>query len=201
MSTTYIRDAYKKVGLDFYSSDIKRISNPMSSYFSFTIDKKNVVVESAKDVLPPFYYQKLLKRHKEHPILPCTCHTTAGEVAYLLRDLGVEVCDGCYVFQGDGLSRRHTFCKLGDRYFDPTIEFAYSFGKTQNFEYISERVFNAKEYTVLQHAFGFLYAGQHKKLVYMPTMWAERPDGFVFDYYLSDDGYIEKMEAHTAIAA
>ena len=143
MSTSFIRTKLKKYQLTM--EDYEFYKNPFDYAFNFCAGEGKVKVCSAYDILPS-KAQKLLKGFLgRYEVEQGSCHITASRVACLLQDYGVKLCDGYY--QGhSGIKYHHSFCKIGDNYFDSTIETLYGFHGTKEFEYESIREFEPKEF-------------------------------------------------------
>lgn len=200
MCSTYLRSKYQKLGFNF--SDVKRITNPLNSQFRFVTDDRDVQVMSAKDVLSPYHYDRLLKFHKAYPIKKGSCHSTAGFVAFLLRDAGVQVCDGYYYDKMKKETYAHTFCKLGDLYFDPTIEFAFSSSFISCFDYHSVRLYEPNEYKVIQHAFYYaVKGGVNSYATSTIRLGYDKDSGQCYEIRLDDRGMIELWSSNCACAA
>lgn len=192
---------YKNLGFDY--ANIKRIINPLNAKFNFVEDKKSVKIERARDVLPFNAYNNLLRYHHNHPIQKRSCHQTACEVAYRLKDFGVEVCDGFYCEKSSGNIYAHTFCKLNDRYFDPTIEFAYSYLSTARFEYFSERIYKPKEFLLIQFAIGYLTSGDYLSRTSTSTICKgfDVISGNYYDVFIDKDGNMVDLLHQSRIRA
>jgi hypothetical protein len=190
MSKTYIMEKFKKLGFSYVN--VKRITNPFNVKFNFISDKRKVKIERTEDVLPSYCHERLLIYLLTNPIKPQTCHSTAPEIASYFRDLGVQVCDGFYYDIKEKKTYAHTFCKLGDKYFDPTLEFAYSFDMTNCFDYISERVFDPNEFSILQHAYSYILGGNGLMRYCCSSVCSgyHKDSGLFYEVSVNDDGYI-----------
>ena len=138
--------------------DVKRVETPYDYPFAYKTTHRIVKVSPAEDCLSNYKYSRLMTFvSNNYEVEPRSCHSTAGIIAMFLKDMGVDarVVDGFYERLDTREVFAHSFCKVGQLYFDPTIEFVFGYNRTQCYKYFSEREFEAYEYLVMQMAMGY----------------------------------------------
>lgn len=188
-----------KMGLSL--ADYEVITHPFDYAFDFEKGEGNVNVESAFDVLPKGA-QSVFSRFLEcYEIKPQTCHETSAIVALVLKKYGVTVCDGYYKHKASGLMYKHKFCKLGNRYFDSTLETVYGFYKTKGYEYFSIREFEPKEIMLYYATYSYALHNKLGGLFYTSTLgdnpynWRDAES----DFYLDNEGFMHPIDKDYAL--
>ena len=189
--------------------DIKRVANPYDYPFKFENEHGVVGVVPMAECLPKGEYMKLLLWVETFGVAPQSCHSTAGDIALQLYKDGIDVkvVDGFYQRKSTGEVFAHTFCKIGDMYCCPTIEFAFGCEFLREFDYISERIFSAQEYFTLQVAMGYAEFNDISTTFHTSTLvydgyWSNLKT----DYILDKDGYLrsktfsEIMEYYSSLS-
>lgn len=187
--STITRQKFAKQGVK--GLDLLKVIYPEDYQFNFITEDRDVLVESAKDVLPEAAYNKIVLFDLEYGIRPGSCHSTAAYISDNLAKYGVQLCDGYYVHQTDcpWKKRPHTFCKLGERYFDPTIEFVFSPNKISEFTYHCVRVFTPEEYSLFAMAAGYKCNFPIGTSAFTSTIAYENKDTALDDFQIDNDGH------------
>lgn len=192
---SYRRGQLVKFGIKSYQ-DMVRVLNPEGHPFTFQTEGFPVKVEPAKDVLPHEAFEELIAFTRVFPILMGQCHTNAFRVAQLLQSYGVLYCDGFYT-NADGETNLHSFCKYGERYFDPTVEFGlYSCG-IYGYSYYSSRTFVANEiliYFATTTLMSFHLVGKTECSPSSLDYDFQEDDDTRFCYMIDDDGYLRWVD-------
>lgn len=177
--------------------DVKRVASPYDYPFEYETTHIPVRVSPAEDCLSNYEYSRLMIYvSREYEVEPRSCHSTAGIIARFLNGVGVDarVVDGFYQRLDKGEVYAHSFCKIGQLYFDPTIEFVFGYNGTQCYNYFSEREFGAYEYLVMQMAMGYAYKANISPFYTSTLMYyyKEEPqkDCPTSDFILDNDGFI-----------
>lgn len=192
---TFIRDYYKKRGIQ--GNDLLKVLSPEGQTFHFICDNKIVTPEPASKVLSLSQlraYETLLALF---PVEPGSCHFTALVVAQNVP--GIQVCDGFYIPKDDpSKALSHTFCKVGDKYFDPTIENVRGKAALKEYTYQSIRVFEPKELQLYFAAVGRMKNCTRKSFFACSTLEDDGSDDFVAGVHsvgciLDDAGRFHKV--------
>lgn len=180
--------------------NFKRISNPLENNFKFTSHDFDVNVERTKSVLPSHLYDIVWDIYNLGGIMTNNCHYNSTNVAYLLRQYGVNIVQGYYINKNDVTQKRvaHSFLEYKGHYFDVTIEFASDFYSTDDFIYHSYRLFDSYEMRVLCSALGYLETNDFGYRVYTTlsddaeiTKGELKYSGCTQTYILKDSGHLE----------
>lgn len=194
---TIIRERLVKFGITNYSN-MKRVLHPDIYPFTFTNEERTVQVLPARDVLPKEAYTKLQKFVLAANIAKGMCHVSAYWVAHLLREYGVLYCDGYYLVSGDDRMFCHSFCKYGDKYFDPTYEFGRGWGEKTVELYFCSRTYEPDEIKIYFATTTMMTNGLTGDYISTPTTVEFEADkdetGRNKFFMIDDDGYLQWMD-------
>lgn len=193
--STITRQKFAKHGIR--GVDLLKVVYPEDYQFNFITEDRDIHIERAQEVLPEAAYNIIMQYDYKFGIEPGSCHKTASLVSYLLKEYGVQLCDGYYALTTNPTIKiPHSFCKVGDRYFDPTIEFVFSPEKIEEFIYHCVRVFEPAEYALFAAAAAFRCDVPIGICAYTSTL-AYEPNDEGRDCQIDDDGhFIEVMEPY-----
>ncbi len=100
---------------------------------------------------------RYFKKEFQGLILPNQCYTNALMAAEWFNEHNfyVEVVEGLYQHTPEAIAKyakrgvilveepiEHRFCKKGDKYFDPTIEFLFGWDEVKTFTYTAQRIWD-----------------------------------------------------------
>ena len=156
------------------------------------------------------------RREMRGKILPNNCYVNAVIAAKWLQERGFDVeivegvmtvndkaeaiakkygCSGVRSQKHDYLNEaplEHRFCRKGDKYFDPTMDFLYGFGFAQGFDYKAIRVYDVDTIITfaLQSKETYGEVHFHNSINGLTYVYKGEEDIPLIWYYIDDDGYL-----------
>ena len=196
---SYSRNRLIKLGIN--PADIKRVVYPFDTHFSFEPIDNPIEITPLSRLGNDRVKQTISTMYERGIIEQCQCYRNALYIALNLQRLGISAKCVEGIYRVDGIHwRKHRFNEINGIYFDATAEY-FLHKPISQIDYIGYRLYSPKELLVVSAAYGALDTNGTVSIIttstlpYNPLYHSEI--GFN-DYYLNNNGYIQKNEITAA---